>query len=82
MAKVLHRYDEGIDLLYMSNTFNVSSEYLLTRLSNYILPARLAQMSKFEVFLRLEGHFTPRILYSRKCNSVIASKRSGVVLST
>ena len=56
MAEVSHRYDEGIDLLYTSNTFNVSGEYLLTRLSDYILPARLIQMSKFEVFLTLSGY--------------------------
>jgi hypothetical protein len=57
MAKTLHRYDEGIGLLYMSNTFNLSGEHLLTRISDYILPGRLARMSAFEIFFPLSGSF-------------------------
>ncbi len=53
MANCWCRYDEGIDVLYGTNTFHLSSERLLTNLSNYILPHRLAQMSSFEIVLPL-----------------------------
>lgn len=49
------RYDEGIDLLYMTNTFHLSGEQLLTRLPDYILSARLAQISSFEIVMPLSG---------------------------
>ena len=48
-----YRYKEGIDLLYSSNQFHLSGELLLTRLPDYILPTRLAQISSFEVVLTL-----------------------------
>ena len=52
---MLDRYDEGIDLLYRTNTFHLSGEHLLTRLPDYILPRRLAQMASFELVFPLSG---------------------------
>lgn len=52
-ANLVHRYDEGIGLLYRTNTFHIASHELYTRLPHYILPSRLGQMSSFEIVLPL-----------------------------
>ncbi|KAI9158368.1 hypothetical protein HJFPF1_06362 [Paramyrothecium foliicola] len=46
-------YHDGVDILYETNQFHLSGERLLTRLPDYILPTRLAQMSSFEAVLSL-----------------------------
>lgn len=48
-------YAEGIDLFYTTNTFHISGDILLTRLPDYIVPTRLAQMTSFEIVLPVSG---------------------------
>lgn len=51
----LASYEEGIGVLYATNTFLLSGDYLLTHLQDYILPARLAAMNSFEINLTTIG---------------------------
>ncbi|KAK4506412.1 hypothetical protein PRZ48_000142 [Zasmidium cellare] len=41
-------YIEGIDILYSTNTFHITSPHLSTRLPSYILPQRLSRIRKVD----------------------------------
>ncbi|KAG9258057.1 uncharacterized protein F5Z01DRAFT_315994 [Emericellopsis atlantica] len=68
-------YEEGIHILYGTNTFFLSSDFLLAHLADYILPQRLAQMTSFEVILDLPLYKSHQSLFRPSSAALVSVLR-------